>query len=126
MLAYTMLGSNDPEAAQNFYENVFEGAGIKTVFTNPNGAKFYSAGKGSMLGIGSPADGEAANNGNGTMIAIPFEETADVDAAYKKAIEMGAACEGEPGWRMPDIFYGAYFRDPDGNKVCACKMNMSL
>jgi predicted lactoylglutathione lyase len=60
------------------------------------------------------------------MIAIPFEETAEVDAAYKKAMDMGAQSEGEPGWRMPDIFYGAYFRDPDGNKVCACKMNMSV
>ncbi len=26
-----------------------------------------------------------------------------------------------PGERMP-TFYGAYFRDPDGNKLCVFKM----
>ncbi len=41
-----------------------------------------------------------------------------------KALELGAADEGEPGWRAPDVFYGAYFRDLDGNKLCVCKMNM--
>ena len=41
--------------------------------------------------------------------------------AYKKAIELGAKDEGEPGNRMP-TFYGAYFRDPDGNKICVCKL----
>ena len=26
-------------------------------------------------------------------------------------------CDGEPGQRIPDMFYGAYVRDPDGNKL---------
>jgi catechol 2,3-dioxygenase-like lactoylglutathione lyase family enzyme len=34
---------------------------------------------------------------------------------------MGATDEGAPGNRMP-TFYGAYFRDPDGNKLCVCKL----
>ena len=33
----------------------------------------------------------------------------------------GGACEGQPGERMPN-FYGAYFRDLDGNKFCVFKM----
>jgi len=95
MLAYTMLGSNNPEAAQNFYENVFEGAGIKTVFTNPNGAKFYSAGQGSLLGIGSPADGESATNGNGTMIAIPFALMPPIKKPLKWAPRAKASRAGD-------------------------------
>jgi predicted lactoylglutathione lyase len=39
-----------------------------------------------------------------------------VDTLYAKAIELGASCEGEPGERIPG-FYGAYFRDLDGNKL---------
>jgi predicted lactoylglutathione lyase len=50
------------------------------------------------------------------MFAIPAPDKPTVDKLYKKAIELGATCEGEPGQRMPDVFYGAYFRDPDGNK----------
>ncbi|MDZ4320411.1 MAG: VOC family protein, partial [Phenylobacterium sp.] len=33
----------------------------------------------------------------------------------------GAAEEGAPGIRIPN-FYGAYFRDLDGNKLCVFKM----
>ena len=51
--------------------------------------------------------------------AVADKET--VDRVYKKAREMGAPCEGEPGQRLP-TFYGAYFRDLDGNKFCAFKM----
>jgi len=40
------------------------------------------------------------------------------DALYEKAISLGATCEGKPGQRVPDRFYGAYVRDPDGNKLC--------
>ena len=49
-----------------------------------------------------------------------LETTEDVDALYKKAIELGAKDEGEPGQRVP-TFYGCYVRDPDGNKLTFCK-----
>jgi len=125
MIAYTMLGSNQPEAAQKFYETVFADAGIKHVFSNPKGTKFYGNGPGKpLLAIGTPHDDQEATCGNGTMVAIPFDTTDEIDVTYAKAIELGATDDGEPGWRMPDIFYGAYFRDLDGNKICLCKMNM--
>lgn len=39
-------------------------------------------------------------------------------------MELGAKDEGAPGERGPagSGFYGAYFRDPDGNKFCAYRM----
>ena len=40
-----------------------------------------------------------------------------MDKFYKKAIDLGATCDGEPGQRIPNQFYGAYVRDPDGNKL---------
>ncbi|MBB3180894.1 putative lactoylglutathione lyase [Variovorax sp. Sphag1AA] len=48
---------------------------------------------------------------------------ASVRAAYQAALENGGTCEGPPGLRPQyhDDYYGAYFRDPDGNKLCvAC------
>ena len=45
----------------------------------------------------------------------PFKEK--VDELYHKAKSLGGSCEGEPGQRIPDMFYGAYVRDPDGNKI---------
>jgi hypothetical protein len=40
---------------------------------------------------------------------------------HAAALANGGICEGPPGERMP-TFYGAYFRDTEGNKVCVYKM----
>ncbi|MND05082.1 hypothetical protein D3C83_256600 [compost metagenome] len=56
------------------------------------------------------------------MIAIVLDSRDKVDALHGKALELGASCEGPPGLRSPEgpqAFYGAYFRDLDGNKFCA-------
>jgi hypothetical protein len=42
-----------------------------------------------------------------------------VDAAYKAGLANGGTDEGAPGPRPADstTFYGAYLRDPTGNKI---------
>jgi catechol 2,3-dioxygenase-like lactoylglutathione lyase family enzyme len=63
--------------------------------------------------------------GNGNMAAIVVDERAKVDALHAKALALGGSCEGPPGLRGeegPMAFYAAYFRDPDGNKLCAYRM----
>jgi predicted lactoylglutathione lyase len=52
-------------------------------------------------------------------LAAPSREV--VDKVHKKALSLGATDEGAPGLRG-DTFYGAYFRDLDGNKFCVFKM----
>ena len=44
-----------------------------------------------------------------------------IKQVWDLALANGATDEGAPGERMPG-FYGAYFRDLDGNKVCVFKM----
>jgi predicted lactoylglutathione lyase len=44
-----------------------------------------------------------------------------VDKVHAKAMALGSKDEGAPGDRG-NGFYGAYFRDPDGNKLCIFKM----
>jgi predicted lactoylglutathione lyase len=55
------------------------------------------------------------------MVALSAESPAVVDAVHAAAMAAGGTCEGPPGQRM-DNFYGAYFRDLDGNKICIFKM----
>ena len=50
------------------------------------------------------------------LIAFEVEKPAQVDALYRKALSLGATDEGPPGDRG-DGYYGAYFRDLDGNKL---------
>jgi hypothetical protein len=43
-------------------------------------------------------------------------------ALHATALKPGGTDEGAPGLRSPEgpqAFYGAYFRDPEGNKFCA-------
>ncbi len=120
MLAYLTLGSNDKDRAIKFYDAVMGEAGAKRLFANER-LQFYGTGPGTpMIAIGAPYEG-AASVGNGVMPAIGVADRDTVDRVYNKAIELGAQCEGKPGERMP-TFYGAYFRDPDGNKICVCKL----
>lgn len=121
MLAYVTLGSNDTAKACAFYDAVLGEMGAKQVFNNGR-LHFYGTGPGApMLAIGGPYDDKAASCGNGVMPAIAAPDKETVDKVYNKAIELGAVDEGAPGQRMP-TFYGAYFRDPDGNKICVCKL----
>ncbi len=121
MLAYVTLGSNNIEKALEFYDALMPELGAQRVFDNGR-LYFYGTGPGApMIAIGGPYDEESATCGNGVMPALAAPDKETVDKVYKKAIELGAQDEGEPGNRLP-TFYGAYFRDPDGNKLCVCKL----
>ena len=120
MLGYTTIGSNDFEKAKKFYGEILADLGGKPVFGSDR-IQFYGSGQGGMLALCVPYDKNEARPGNGTMIALQAQSNDVVDAVYKKALSLGATDEGAPGQRLP-TFYGAYFRDADGNKVCIFKL----
>ena len=70
--------------------------------------------------IGKPFDKQPHERGNGQMFAFLAETRALVDKAHEVALANGGASEGAPGLRREyhENYYGAYFRDPDGNKLC--------
>lgn len=122
MISYVTLGTNDKDRALAFYDALLAELGAKRIFDNGR-LYFYSAAQGQpMLAIGGPYDENSATCGNGVMVALAAPDRAFVDKFYAKAIELGATDDGEPGERIPGMFYGAYFRDPDGHKICIAKM----
>ncbi|MEE4351079.1 MAG: VOC family protein [Pacificimonas sp.] len=125
MIGYAFIGSNDLETSLAFWDQVSESLGGKRLMKiPPDRGWFYGSGKGAMLAVSKPYDGEGAACGNGNMIALACDDTDAVDAAHKVALDAGATDDGAPGWRIENVFYGAYFRDPCGNKICVYKMNM--
>jgi catechol 2,3-dioxygenase-like lactoylglutathione lyase family enzyme len=123
MLGYVTVGVSDMERACDFYGALLEEVGGKQLFGQDR-IKFYGTGSGSpMLAICIPYDQNDPAPGNGNMIAIPGGSREGVDKLYQKAIQLGASDEGEPGERLP-VFYGAYVRDLDGNKLCFFEMKM--
>jgi catechol 2,3-dioxygenase-like lactoylglutathione lyase family enzyme len=117
LVAYAMIGTNDHDKAMTLYAPVMAilGAAKIDAYSTDNRTWFGRDGAG-MLAIGKPGDGHEATSGNGTMIALLASDSAMVDAAHAKALEMGAIDEGAPGVRGGGIYF-AYFRDFDGNKI---------
>lgn len=125
MISHTTLGVSDFQAALLFYSAVMDKLGLKLKFAQaePGWAGWIEPGNDRPLFlIGRPYDGGPASAGNGAMIALLASSRAMVDQAYAVALEHGATCEGAPGLRphYHANYYGAYFRDLDGNKLALC------
>ncbi len=122
LVAYAMIGTNDHTKAMTLYAPVMEIIGAKKIdaYSSETRTWFGRDGAG-MLAIGGAGNGEPATAGNGTMISLSVPDTATIDAAYAKAIELGATDEGPPGPRGPNMYF-AYFRDFDGNKIAMFTM----
>jgi len=118
---YISIGTNNLEAAREFYDKLFEPIGVKG-FRGNERSYFYKFEKtDTYFAIFVPFDGKEASVGNGSMTGITFDSIEEVDQIYQIAIESGALDEGEPEQKM-DTFYGGYIRDLDGNKLVFCKM----
>jgi catechol 2,3-dioxygenase-like lactoylglutathione lyase family enzyme len=125
MISHVFIGISDFAAAYRFHAAVMAALGHAQRFCDDNKpwAAWQPAGSGRPLFIiGRPYDGAPANPGNGPMTALLAPSRAAVDAAYAAALANGGFCEGPPGLRphYHANYYGAYFRDPDGNKLGVC------
>jgi catechol 2,3-dioxygenase-like lactoylglutathione lyase family enzyme len=126
MIGYVTLGSNDLGKSRAFYDALMPVIGAGRIMEFGENFTMYGTGMGRPgLAVCKPYDGNSATAGNGNMASIMVDSRAKVDALYGKAIELGGTCEGPPGVRGdegPQAFYGAYFRDLDGNKLAAFRI----
>lgn len=129
MIGYVTLGTNDLERARAFYDELLGSLCAKRVMQFPDeagGFTFYGAKPGTPgIAVTRPYNGEPAAPGNGNMVALAMDSRGRVDEIHRLALRLGATDEGAPGLRGPEgekAFYGAYFRDLDGNKLCAFRI----
>lgn len=119
MPSYATVGSNRLDDAKAFYDALLPVAGITRMFEHPSGGRIYGKDGRIVFGVLGPFDGAPATVGNGSMVAFHFATPDEVTAFYTKALELGAKDEGAPGFRHGSPFFMSYFRDLDGNKLCA-------
>lgn len=117
MIGYVTIGVSDMSRAKQFYGDLLADLGTRLLMDMDRIAFIGKSMGAPMLAVCTPYDQQPNHPGNGNMVAINPGSKEMVDKLYHKAIELGATCDGEPGQRIPDRFYGAYIRDPDGNKV---------
>lgn len=118
MIGYTSVGTNDLEKAVHFYGELLSLLGAKPFFKSERGVGWGTSPDKPMFSVLKPFDGQRATFGNGAMVALSAANPEQVQALHAKALQLGAQDEGAPGLRGSG-FYGAYFRDLDGNKLAA-------
>jgi catechol 2,3-dioxygenase-like lactoylglutathione lyase family enzyme len=127
MIGYVTLGTDDLDRARTYYDALLAELGGKRLMTmDENGFTLWATDWGKPgIAVTRPHDGQPALAGNGNMIALAVDERAKVDRLHARALALGGSDEGAPGLRSPEgprAFYGAYFRDPDGNKLCVFRI----
>ncbi|CAB3627682.1 VOC family protein [Achromobacter pestifer] len=124
MFSHVTVGCRDMVRAAAFYDAVLFPLGLQRRPVTPDGGpisicwitpgqtlpRFY---------VYMPFDGKPATAGNGSMVAFQAPTSAAVDAAHAAGIAAHGTDDGPPGPRphYGNGYYGAYLRDPDGNKI---------
>ena len=125
MIGYITIGALDGEKSGAFYDGVLGAIGHERKFADGGWIGYGPKGSDSHgVYVCPPANGEPATFGNGSMLAFPAKSQDEVKAAHAAGLAAGGTDEGKPGYRPPEKqeFYGAYLRDPTGNKLCVyCK-----
>jgi catechol 2,3-dioxygenase-like lactoylglutathione lyase family enzyme len=128
MFSHVFMSVADFERALAFYRPLMEILEVDLRFCESGKpwAGWHSAGATRpFFVICKPYDGMPHDPGNGQMVAFAAADRATVDRAHALALRAGGRCEGPPGLRphYHPHYYGAYFRDTEGNKLCvACHM----
>ena len=121
MYSHVTFGTNNLARAEKFYDAVMAALGHPVLFKAPPNAISYGTPTGEKLFVLTPFDQKEARPGNGVHAAFKVESRAVVDAFHAAALASGGSDEGAPGSRphYHPNYYGAYVRDPDGNKIQA-------
>jgi len=117
MIDHTSIPVQDLAASATFYDRVLEPLGMRRLAERPHSIgfgrkypEFWLNARPGMAGI--PDD-------TGYHIGLRARTTEAVDDFHRIAVSEGGRCDGPPGPRKAEMttYYGAFIRDPDGNKV---------
>ena len=118
IFTHNCVGTNDLDRAGRFYDAALAPLGIGRLGDFLDQGLAYGVRAAEFLVL-RPLDGTAATPGNGVTIGFKAPNRVAVDAFHRAGLAAGGSDEGAPGVRgaVPNA-YGAYLRDPDGNKLC--------
>lgn len=119
LLKSLRVGCNDLEKGRAFYDTTFGVLGIEPSALPPQyPLLLYRLTDGVNFLAGPARDGAPATHGNGGTILFAAESEDQVRAWHAAGLANAGSCAGqpEPKPQARDAF-GAYLRDPDGNKL---------
>lgn len=120
MFTHICIAAQDLDASKKFYDAALGALGVASIGQVNDRTCVYATETGKLLLL-KPLDGQPATPSNGATFGFQAKTPADVDAFHAEGLANGGSDDGAPGHRpnAPGNLYGAYLRDPLGNKVCA-------
>jgi catechol 2,3-dioxygenase-like lactoylglutathione lyase family enzyme len=117
MIHHVSIGTNDLKRAKAFYDPLMSLVGFRLLKLSEKAAHYGASDI--VFSLDTPVNGAPATAGNGVHIAFQAPDRETVRRFHETAIENGGADEGAPGIRenYNANYYGAFVRDPDGNKI---------
>ena len=125
MFNHIMVGSNDIERSNRFYDAVLGALGVGEPLRNQASTghtRLFYRHDGNTFCVSEPINGEPASVANGGTIGFKCDSPEQVRAFHDAAVAHGGtSIEEAPGPRSGGLglMHLAYVRDPDGNKLCA-------
>lgn len=118
IFTHVALGTNDLARSRKFYDATLGALGIQNLGPMGDNAVLYGQAQPEFM-ITKPINGQPACHANGGTIGFSAPSRAAVDRFHAAALANGGSDEGAPGPRpFTPTAYGAYVRDPEGNKIC--------
>jgi catechol 2,3-dioxygenase-like lactoylglutathione lyase family enzyme len=123
MFSHVTVGCRDLSRSIAFYDAILLPLGLKQRTVTPDGGPPAACWVGAQglprFYVYRPFDGKPATVGNGSMVAFLAPSPAAVTTAHSAGLAAAGVDEGAPGPRphYGDGYFGAYLRDPDGNKI---------
>lgn len=120
MFTHICIAADDLDASKTFYDAALGALGVQSIGKVNDRTCVYATETGKLLLL-KPLNEEKATHSNGGTIGFQGKTPADVDAFHAAGLANGGSDDGAPGHRpnAPGKQYGAYLRDPVGNKICA-------
>lgn len=125
MFSLMMVGTNDIERSQHFYDPVLAVLGAGEAIRNPARSghqRLFYCHEGATFCVSQPIDDVPATAANCGTIGFKCSSTEQLRQFHDVAIAHGGtSIEGPPGPRDSPVgtIHLAYVRSPDGNKLCA-------
>lgn len=119
IFTHICLGTNDLPRARRFYDAALVPLGIRNLGDFGDQGIAYGHALAELL-ILRPLDGGPASAANGGTVSFKAPGRDAVRAFHRAGLACGGSDAGAPGPRgAVEHAFGAYLRDPDGNKICA-------
>ena len=119
MIDHISVGVRSLETGAAFYEPVLAALGLKRLVTRPHTVGFGKDYPEFWINLRAHMAPVAFDSG--THICMRARSTEAVAAFHKAALAHGGIDDGAPGPRPHDnksfVYYAAFVRDPDGNRV---------